>query len=145
MNDAINTHTKHTGTRSLGIIGQLPGFQGNVPVQLIERSQDSNITAAAGTGWMNSVDPLYANISDTWMKTLINDFGTVRFHFSLSLSLSLFEDALSNNRLTIYKQQQDHWYQLDGYFNGTYTSHTLNNDNQHTQTTNRRYCTLASR
>ena len=75
-------------TRSLGIIGQLPGFQGNVPVQLIERSQDSNITAAAGTGWMNSVDPLYANISDTWMKTLINDFGT------------------------------DHWYQLDGYFNG---------------------------
>ena len=92
MNDAINTHTKHTGTRSLGIIGQLPGFQGNVPVQLIERSQDSNITAAAGTGWMNSVDPLYANISDTWMKTLINDFGT------------------------------DHWYQLDGYFNGMWCS-----------------------
>ena len=79
-------------TRSLGITGQLPGFQGNVPVQLIERSQDSNITAAAGTGWMNSVDPLYANISDTWMKTLINDFGT------------------------------DHWYQLDGYFNGMWCS-----------------------
>ena len=104
MNDAINTHTKHTGTRSLGIIGQLPGFQGNVPVQLIERSQDSNITAAAGTGWMNSVDPLYANISDTWMKTLINDFGTVRFHFSLSLSsktLSRTTDSpyTNNNRI----------------------------------------------
>ena len=43
---------------------------------------------AGATGWMNSVDPLYAKIADEWMKTLIADFGT------------------------------DHWYQLDGYFDG---------------------------
>lgn len=36
----------------------------------------------------NSVDPLYAKIADEWMKQIIADFGT------------------------------DHWYQLDGYFNG---------------------------
>lgn len=34
------------------------------------------------------MDPLYAKIADEWMRTLLADFGT------------------------------DHWYQLDGYFNG---------------------------
>jgi hypothetical protein len=43
---------------------------------------------AGATGWMNSVDPLYAKIADVWMETIVEDFGT------------------------------DHWYQLDGYFNG---------------------------
>jgi hypothetical protein len=37
---------------------------------------------------MNSLDPLYAKIADEWMRTIIADFGT------------------------------DHWYQLDGYFDG---------------------------
>ena len=37
---------------------------------------------------MDSLDPLFQKIADIWMKTLIDDFGT------------------------------DHWYQLDGYFNG---------------------------
>eukprot|EP00756_Hemistasia_phaeocysticola_P064325 Hpha_TRINITY_DN7710_c0_g1::TRINITY_DN7710_c0_g1_i1::g.85521::m.85521/K01205/NAGLU; alpha-N-acetylglucosaminidase len=74
--------------RSLGIVAQLPGFQGNVPVALKDKLGDKNITKAGATGWMDSLDPVYAKIADVWMKTLIADFGT------------------------------DHWYQLDGYFNG---------------------------
>lgn len=74
--------------RSLGIVGQLPGFQGNVPVELRELKGDHNITKQGDTGWMDSLDPLFGEIADMWMKQLIEDFGT------------------------------DHWYQLDGYFNG---------------------------
>lgn len=75
--------------RSLGITGQLPGFQGNVPVQLKSILKDSNITEDGATGWMDSLDPWFRTIADLWMKTLIQDFGT------------------------------DHWYQLDGYFDGS--------------------------
>ena len=74
--------------RSLGMSGQLPGFQGNVPVQLKRVHADANITAAGDTGWIDALDPLYAKIADVWMQTMIADFGT------------------------------DHWYQLDGYFDG---------------------------
>mmetsp|Transcript_27947 Transcript_27947/g.76894 ORF Transcript_27947/g.76894 Transcript_27947/m.76894 type:complete len:310 (-) Transcript_27947:88-1017(-) len=74
--------------RALGIVGQLPGFQGNVPIQLKHMFHDVNITRQGGTGWMDSLDPLFDRISDMYMKTLIGEFGT------------------------------DHWYQLDGYFNG---------------------------
>ena len=74
--------------RSLGITGQLPGFQGNVPIQLKALYNDTNITQAGATGWMDSLDPLFGKIADLWMETLIADFGT------------------------------DHWYQLDGYFDG---------------------------
>eukprot|EP00656_Telonema_subtile_P046113 TRINITY_DN5245_c0_g1_i1.p1 TRINITY_DN5245_c0_g1~~TRINITY_DN5245_c0_g1_i1.p1 ORF type:complete len:881 (+),score=212.00 TRINITY_DN5245_c0_g1_i1:28-2643(+) len=74
--------------RSLGMYGQLPGFQGNVPIALKQVTGDANITTADATGWMNSVDPLYAKIADAWMQQLVADFGT------------------------------DSWYQLDGYFNG---------------------------
>eukprot|EP01065_Artemidia_motanka_P029639 TRINITY_DN35724_c0_g1_i1.p1 TRINITY_DN35724_c0_g1~~TRINITY_DN35724_c0_g1_i1.p1 ORF type:complete len:846 (+),score=277.66 TRINITY_DN35724_c0_g1_i1:58-2595(+) len=74
--------------RSLGIVAQLPGFQGNVPIALKDKLHDANITRQAGTGWMDSLDPKYGEIADLWMQTLIADFGT------------------------------DHWYQLDGYFNG---------------------------
>ena len=74
--------------RELGIIGQLPGFQGNVPIQIKELRNDTNITAQDATGWMNSVDPFYGEIADVYMKILVQNFGT------------------------------DHWYQLDGYFNG---------------------------
>ena len=38
---------------------------------------------------MDSLDPEFGKIADLWMKTLIEDFGT------------------------------DHWYQLDGYFDGS--------------------------
>lgn len=74
--------------RSLGITGQLPGFQGNVPIKLKALYNDTNITRAGATGWMDSLDPLFGKIADLWMETLIADFGT------------------------------DHWYQLDGYFDG---------------------------
>lgn len=74
--------------RSLGMSGQLPGFQGNVPIQFKAVHADTNITQQGDTGWMDSLDPFYAKIADIWMKTMLADFGT------------------------------DHWYQLDGYFNG---------------------------
>jgi hypothetical protein len=74
--------------RSLGIVSQLPAFQGNVPVSLRKIYSDLNITQQGDTGWMNSADPLFGKIADIWMQTLIADFGT------------------------------DHWYQMDGYFNG---------------------------
>lgn len=74
--------------RSLGIVGQLPGFQGNVPWPLAAILNDTKITKQGDTGWMDSLDPEFGKIADLWMKTLIADFGT------------------------------DNWYQLDGYFNG---------------------------
>jgi alpha-N-acetylglucosaminidase len=74
--------------RQLDIIGQLPAFQGNVPIQLKDIYHDANITQQGGTGWMDSLDPLFGQVANRWMETLIRDFGT------------------------------DHWYQLDGYFNG---------------------------
>jgi hypothetical protein len=75
-------------TRPLGMIGQLPAFQGNVPAALKALRQDSNMTIQGDTAWMDSLDPLYGEIADAWMKQLLTDFGT------------------------------DHWYQLDGYFDG---------------------------
>jgi alpha-N-acetylglucosaminidase len=74
--------------RSLGIVGVLPAFQGNVPIQIKTLYKDSNITEAGKTGWIDSLDPLFLRIADLWMQRLIQDFGT------------------------------DHYYQLDGYFNG---------------------------
>ena len=69
--------------------GQLPGFQGNVPIGLKSIIQDSNMTDNnKGTAWMDALDPTYATITDEWMQTMVHDFGT------------------------------DHWWQLDGYFNG---------------------------
>ena len=41
-----------------------------------------------GTAWMDALDPNFGKVADEWMKVLVEDFGT------------------------------DHWYQLDGYFNG---------------------------
>lgn len=75
-------------TRPLGMIGQLPAFQGNVPAALKTLRADSNMTIQGDTAWMDSLDPLYGKIADAWMKQLLADFGT------------------------------DHWYQLDGYFDG---------------------------
>ncbi len=74
--------------RSLGMVGILPAFQGNVPIQLKELYKDANITQQDATGWMNALDPLYAKVADLWMTQLIEDFGT------------------------------DQYYQLDGWFNG---------------------------
>ncbi|KAG7350630.1 alpha-N-acetylglucosaminidase (NAglu) tim-barrel domain containing protein [Nitzschia inconspicua] len=74
--------------RSLGIVGVLPAFQGNVPIQIKTLFQDSNITQQGETGWIDALDPLFGRIADMWMSKLIQDFGT------------------------------DHYYQTDGYFNG---------------------------
>lgn len=62
--------------RALGITGQLPFFQGNVPDQLKTLYNDTNITARGTTGWMDSLDPLFGKIADLWMGTLIGDHGT---------------------------------------------------------------------
>ena len=75
--------------RQLGIVGQLPAFQGNVPAPLKRILNNPNMTEnGQGTAWMDSLDPIFGKIADAWMQQLIADFGT------------------------------DHWYQMDGYFNG---------------------------
>ncbi len=75
--------------RQLGIVGQLPGFQGNVPWALATLKSDSNMTQQGDTGWMNSVDPFFGQIADAWMAKLCSVMGC-----------------------------QDKWFQLDGYFDG---------------------------
>jgi alpha-N-acetylglucosaminidase len=63
--------------RTLGIVGQLPGFQGNAPVGLKAKLQDSNMTDNhKGTAWMDSLDPKFGMVADLWMKQMIEDFGT---------------------------------------------------------------------
>ena len=74
--------------RSLGMVGILPAFQGNVPIQLKALLNDTNITQQEETGWMNALDPMFGKVADMWMTQLIEDFGT------------------------------DGYYQLDGWFNG---------------------------
>ena len=76
-------------TRSLGMVGQLPAFQAAVPVELKYLLDDKNATDNhQGTAWLDALDPLFLDIADKWMETMLTDWGT------------------------------DHWYQLDGYFNG---------------------------
>jgi hypothetical protein len=75
--------------RSLGMSAQLPAFGGNVPIQLKSVHSDANITEQGDTGWLDSLDPLFGRIADVWMQTMIAEYGGT-----------------------------DHWYQLDGYFNG---------------------------
>ena len=75
--------------RELGMSAQLPAFQGNVPVELRAIQNDTNITKAGATGWMNSVDPLYAKIADDWMETLIADFGTDHWFVLPTVSLHI--------------------------------------------------------
>ena len=67
--------------RSLGIAGQLPAFQGNLPWALASKLPGSNMSQGGGmgngTGWMDSRDPHFAGIADLWMTTLLADFGTI--------------------------------------------------------------------
>ena len=77
--------------KELNILGQLPGFQGNVPIQLADLYPDSQMTKMEDTGWLDALDLLYGKIADLWMSTMMEDFG---------------KDTVS------------HWYQMDGYFNG---------------------------
>jgi len=63
--------------RSLGMISELPGFQGNVPWAMAAAQNDSNMTQQGDTGWQYSTDPLFAKIADEWMQTMCADFGCV--------------------------------------------------------------------
>ena len=80
-------------SRSLGMVGMLPGFQGNVPAPLKAVLADDNITVRGATGWMDSLDPNFGKIADMYMGELLASFGSEA-------------------------RPADHWYQLDGYFNG---------------------------
>ena len=97
-----------------GMSGQLPGFQGNGPVGLKDVLKDNNMTDnKLGTAWMDALDPNYAKIADLWMKEMIADFGTGKANGSwqcerLKILISL--DFVFGTA--------DHWWQLDGYFNG---------------------------
>ena len=42
-------------------MGQLPAFQGNVPVGLKAIKKDANITVQGATGWIDALDPLYVS------------------------------------------------------------------------------------
>lgn len=55
------------------------------------------MTKDGKTGWMDSLDPWYGRVAKQWMETMINDFGT------------------------------DHWYQMDGYFDGSTAPWIANN------------------
>jgi alpha-N-acetylglucosaminidase len=81
--------------RSLGMIGILPAFQGNVPIQLKALYDDSNITAQGDTGWLDSTDPLFLRIANLWMSQLIEDFGTDHYYQLGVLLLSLLTNLLS--------------------------------------------------
>jgi alpha-N-acetylglucosaminidase len=79
-------------TRSLGMIGVLPAFQGNLPPQIKSLNPQANISTIkknvtkGNCAWVASTDPLFGEVADTWMQTMLSDFGT------------------------------DHWYQADGLF-----------------------------
>lgn len=70
--------------RSLGIVGVLPAFQGNMPPQIKSLQPSANISTthdpAKGSegncAWVAGSDPLFAQVADKWMKIMIEDFGT---------------------------------------------------------------------
>jgi len=111
--------------RDLGIVGQLPAFQGNVPWSLKHLLPGSNMTQGAGegngTGWMDSRDPCFANVADKWMQQLLGDFGTVGHVYQMD---GLFEGTswgavepvspIEHNKQQQQQQQQRHQRQEDG-------------------------------
>lgn len=73
--------------RAFGMKPVLPGFQGNVPNRLMELYPRANISRVgkpanalrdhyACAAWIDALDPLFAKLSDDYMKILIDDFGT---------------------------------------------------------------------
>jgi alpha-N-acetylglucosaminidase len=84
--------------RSLGIVGVLPAFQGNLPPQIktlqptanisITRHSDGYNDSKGQCAWLAASDPLFGRIADAWMEIMLADWGT------------------------------DHWYQCDGFFTG---------------------------
>eukprot|EP00300_Choanocystis_sp_HF-7_P013549 c18343_g1_i1.p1 GENE.c18343_g1_i1~~c18343_g1_i1.p1 ORF type:complete len:565 (+),score=117.27 c18343_g1_i1:846-2540(+) len=57
----------------LGITGILPGFQGNVPKEMKQLYPNANIS---DSGWLDALDPLFTQLSDQFMQSLIARFGT---------------------------------------------------------------------
>ena len=102
--------------------GQLPGFQGNGPIGLKDVLKDNNMTDnKLGTAWMDALDPNYAKIADLWMKEMIADFGTGKANVSVlgSVRYSRYNTQDTNfSRFRSVFGTTDHWWQLDGYFNG---------------------------
>ena len=75
--------------RALGITTILRGYENNVPVQLKEKFPDANISQISATSWaLDALDPLFAKLSDAYMKLLLEQYGG-----------------------------SDHFYQADGFFN----------------------------
>jgi len=54
-----------------------------VPVGLKAIKKDSNMTARGSTGWLDALDPLYAEIADAWMTQLVADFGTQHWYIRI--------------------------------------------------------------
>ena len=48
-----------------------------MPVELKSLLKDENMTSnKKGTAWIDSLDPVFGQIADEWMRVLIKDFGT---------------------------------------------------------------------
>ena len=70
--------------RRLGIIGVLPAFQGNLPPQIkrmmpkanISTSHDPKLGDEGNCAWVSSTDPLFGQVAETWMKIMLEDWGT---------------------------------------------------------------------
>ena len=68
-----------TLARSLGIIGVLPAFQGNMPPQIKDLKPEANISTThdpeLGTegncAWVSGTDPLFGQVADAWMKIMM--------------------------------------------------------------------------
>lgn len=78
-------------SRSLGMKPILPGFQGNVPLAMHTLYPEANISRVgtpanilrshyASAAWIDCEDPLFDALADTFMRILIDDFGTDHFY-----------------------------------------------------------------
>ena len=61
--------------RLLGMEGILPGFQGNVPMQMPELFPKANTSA----GWVDALDPLFDKIAKGIATKMQADFGPASF------------------------------------------------------------------
>lgn len=71
-----------TRQMELGIGSVLPAFSGKVPGQLKRLFPEANITGlgTAGPAWLDGLDPLFTNISTSFMSKAIAAFGRTGFY-----------------------------------------------------------------
>jgi alpha-N-acetylglucosaminidase len=72
--------------RPLGIVGVLPAFQGNIPPQITYLYPTANVSTTnkdftldntnGSCAWISGSDPLFGQVADEWMRTMIADWGT---------------------------------------------------------------------